>query len=158
MTAKLSMSQVTTSFLQPEPLPPAPIPNMCHHLGSVRLLAGDHDEPLGLSSIPRRSSASTLPTGIPWGFADPPVHEHGRGTRPKKTSSGMILDPQPEESANDPLNWPSWRRNFALGSVGLYCIVGGGLAPLLAAGFPAIAREVSCTAVGHQPAPFHLTD
>ncbi|KAL8381090.1 hypothetical protein RB595_005395 [Gaeumannomyces hyphopodioides] len=105
--------------------------------GSVRLLARDHDQPLGLSSIPRRSSASTLPTGIPWGFADPP-YEHG----PRRTSDGlMILDPQPEESANDPLNWPSWRRNLALVSVGLYCMVGGGLTPLLAAGFPAIARD-----------------
>ncbi|KAL8313462.1 hypothetical protein RB593_007585 [Gaeumannomyces tritici] len=112
-------------------------PNISDRLGSVRLLARDHDQPLGLSSIPRRNSASTLPTGIPWGFADPPP-ENG----PKRTRDGlMILDPQPEESVNDPLNWPSWRRNLALLSVGLYCMVGGGLTPLLAAGFPAIARD-----------------
>lgn len=44
----------------------------------------------------------------------------------KKTGDGkIILEPQPEDSANDPLNWPSWKRDAALLSLGLYCMVGG---------------------------------
>lgn len=60
----------------------------------------------------------------------------------KKTSDGqIILEPQPEDSANDPLNWPSWRRDSALISLGLYCMVGGGMTPVLAAGFTDVADE-----------------
>lgn len=40
---------------------------------------------------------------------------------------------------NDPLNWPSWRRDVALLSLGLYCMVGGGMTPVLAAGFKKVA-------------------
>ena len=40
----------------------------------------------------------------------------------KKTPDGqIILDPQPDDSGNDPLNWPAWRRDVALLSLGLYC-------------------------------------
>lgn len=46
----------------------------------------------------------------------------------KKTGDGkIILEPQPEDSANDPLNWPTWRRDAALLSLGLYCMLGGEL-------------------------------
>lgn len=59
----------------------------------------------------------------------------------KKTSDGaIILEPQPEDSANDPLNWPSWRRDIALLSLGFYCMIGGGTTPLVAAGFTDIAQ------------------
>ena len=51
--------------------------------------------------------------------------------------------PQPEESQNDPLNWPEWRRDLALLSLGLYCMVGGGITPLLAAGFQNVADDYS---------------
>jgi MFS family permease len=40
---------------------------------------------------------------------------------------------------NDPLNWPSWRRDTALLSLGFYCMVGGGITPILAAGFNNVA-------------------
>lgn len=54
----------------------------------------------------------------------------------KKTKDGaIILDPQPEDSQNDPLNWPMWRRDAALLSLGFYCMLGGGMTPILAAGF-----------------------
>jgi MFS family permease len=60
----------------------------------------------------------------------------------KKTPDGkIILDPQPEDSANDPLNWPAWQRDIALLSLGLFCMVGGGTTPLLAAGFTDVADE-----------------
>ncbi|KAK7743810.1 hypothetical protein SLS53_003829 [Cytospora paraplurivora] len=64
------------------------------------------------------------------------------GDDKKKTPDGkIILEPQPEESANDPLNWPTWRRDSALISLGLYCMVGGGMTPVLAAGFTNVAAD-----------------
>lgn len=60
----------------------------------------------------------------------------------KTTADGtIILEPQPNDSSNDPLNWPRWRRDAALFSLGLYCMIGGGITPLLAAGFTEISRE-----------------
>lgn len=60
----------------------------------------------------------------------------------KKTPDGkLILEPQPDDSANDPLNWPAWRRDLALGSLGIYCMVGGGTTTLLAAGFTNVAAD-----------------
>ena len=54
----------------------------------------------------------------------------------KKTADGqIILEPQPDDSLNDPLNWPSWRRDIALLSLGFYCMMGGGMTPILAAGY-----------------------
>lgn len=53
----------------------------------------------------------------------------------------MILEPQPDESKNDPLNWPAWRRDSALLSLGFYCMVGGGMTPVLAAGFTNVAAD-----------------
>lgn len=58
----------------------------------------------------------------------------------KKTPDGkIVLNPQPEDSSNDPLNWIIWRKDAALLSIGLYCMVGGGVTPLLAAGFSDVA-------------------
>jgi hypothetical protein len=54
----------------------------------------------------------------------------------KTTANGITLFPQPEETPNDPLNLPVWRRNAALMALGFYCMLGGGMAPLLATGFP----------------------
>ena len=51
----------------------------------------------------------------------------------------MILNPQPEESKNDPLNWPALRRDLALLSIGFYSMIGGGMTPVLAAGFQNVA-------------------
>lgn len=63
-----------------------------------------------------------------------------REPRKKKTADGkIVLDPQPDDSGNDPLNWPMWRRNAALLSLGFYCMVGGGMTPILAAGFNQVA-------------------
>lgn len=59
----------------------------------------------------------------------------------KMTSKGILLVPQPDETGNDPLNWPTWKRDAALISVGLYCAVGGGMTPILAAGFTDVANE-----------------
>jgi MFS family permease len=60
----------------------------------------------------------------------------------KKTKDGqVILDPQPDDSLNDPLNWPAWRRDSALLCLGFYCMVGGGQTPILAAGFNNVAHD-----------------
>lgn len=59
----------------------------------------------------------------------------------KKTKDGtMMLEPQPDDSLNDPLNWPALRRDVALLSLGFYCMVGGGMTPVLAAGFNDVAE------------------
>lgn len=60
----------------------------------------------------------------------------------KKTEDRtIILEPQPEDSANDPLNWPDWRRDTALISLGFYCMIGGGIGSIMAAGFTDIAND-----------------
>ncbi|KAK5654453.1 hypothetical protein OQA88_7364 [Cercophora sp. LCS_1] len=103
--------------------------------GSVLLLAPDRNEPLGLRNAPARTSRSSIPTAV---IAPPaPVED------PKKmtTDGKIILDPQPDDSANDPLNWPAWRRDAALLSLGLFCMVGGGMTPILAAGFGDVADD-----------------
>jgi hypothetical protein len=114
------------------------------------------NEPLGLQIAPARTSASSLPSAYPPGTE--PVSRplsrrpsqspsrrsifsrHKSTEEMKKTTDGkIILVPQPEDSLNDPLNWPSWRRDVALLSLGFYCMVGGGMTPILAAGFNNVA-------------------
>ncbi|KAF4448049.1 hypothetical protein FALBO_16863 [Fusarium albosuccineum] len=103
--------------------------------GSVLLLARDRNEPLGLRNIHARTSHSSIPTGFP---VEPPPAPPAK----KKTEDGtIILDPQPDDSVNDPLNWPSWRRDAALLSLGFYCMIGGGITPLIAAGFTDVAHD-----------------
>ncbi|KAL6885958.1 major facilitator superfamily domain-containing protein [Trichoderma evansii] len=124
--------------------------------GSVLLLASDRNEPLGLRNVHARTSHSSIPAGFP---VETPMTPGG--TRPlplspspgfekpgneiaskKKTGDGkIILDPQPEDSANDPLNWPTWRRDCALLSLGFYCMIGGGMTPVIAAGFTNVAQD-----------------
>lgn len=83
------------------------------------LLAKDRNEPLGLRNAPARTSHSSLPTGVPH---EEPQHRTAPEEDKKKTKDGqIILEPQPDDSHNDPLNWPAWRRDVALLSLGLYC-------------------------------------
>ncbi|EEA19461.1 hypothetical protein TMatcc_009597 [Talaromyces marneffei ATCC 18224] len=106
--------------------------------GTILLLASDRNEPLGLRNQPARTSASSLPSPYL------PSRSSSRSVAPvaKKTPDGLIvLHPQPEDSANDPLNWPSWRRDAALLSLGFYCLMGGGMTPVLAAGFNDVAKD-----------------
>ena len=97
-------------------------------------MASNRNEPLGLRNAPARTSHSSIPAGLlP---LVPPADEK------KKTKDGrIILEPQPEDSKNDPLNWSPWRRDLALFSLGLYCMIGGGVTPLLAAGFTNVAQD-----------------
>ncbi|RDA91443.1 hypothetical protein CP533_6259 [Ophiocordyceps camponoti-saundersi (nom. inval.)] len=123
--------------------------------GSVLLLASDRNEPLGLRNMRARTSHSSLPTGFspspasasrPQSGPPPVLVPPQRPLEPideKKTTSdgAIILEPQPDDSANDPLNWPSWRRDTALLSLGFYCMIGGGITPLIAAGFTDVAAD-----------------
>ncbi|MCJ1473471.1 hypothetical protein MMC13_002122 [Lambiella insularis] len=117
--------------------------------GSVLLMSkgSKRNEPLGLNIVPANPSVSSLPSPFPPGteaIARPPHSSVSKQSvaedEKKKTKNGeIILVPQPEESMNDPLNWPSWRRDVALLSLGFYCMVGGGMTPVLAAGFNNVA-------------------
>lgn len=112
--------------------------------------AHKRNEPLGLQHAHARTSSSSLPS--PYG---PPNRSSSRGSRfssrsrpleKKRTKDGkFILDPQPDDSANDPLNWSKLRRDVALLSLGFYCMIGGGMTPLLAAGFNDVAKTYNVT-------------
>ncbi|KFY05247.1 hypothetical protein O988_00144 [Pseudogymnoascus sp. VKM F-3808] len=113
--------------------------------GSVLLLANLRNEPLGLRNAPARTSHSSLPSQYHSPSPAPSRRQVRRTTSDfgskKKTSDGtIVLEPQPEDSDNDPLNWPAWRRDSALLSLGLYCMVGGGMTSVLAAGFTDVAE------------------
>ncbi|KAF1735753.1 MFS antiporter QDR3 [Beauveria bassiana] len=135
-------------------------PNTVEVPGSVLLLAAHRNEPLGLRNMHARNSHSSIPAGFPVdipttpggsrpapGTPGPPGTPANNSTtapeeQKKTTQNGeIILEPQPEESVNDPLNWPSWRRDTALLSLGFYCMLGGGVTPLIAAGFTDVAHE-----------------
>lgn len=72
--------------------------------------------------------------------------ESTRSTGRKRTKDGkIILNPQPMENPNDPLNWPAWRRDAALVTLGWHCLIGGGQTPVLAAGFGDVANTFNVT-------------
>ncbi|KAK5998769.1 putative MFS-type transporter [Cladobotryum mycophilum] len=123
--------------------------------GSILLLASDRNEPLGLRNVNARTSHSSLPVNFPFEgpmtpggtrpmSATPPIYKKAADEieDKKRTADGtIILEPQPEESVNDPLNWPTWRRDAALLSLGFYCMLGGGMTPIIAAGFTNVAKD-----------------
>ena len=107
--------------------------------GTVLLLASNRNEPLGIQHQEARHSSSSIASSMP------PQNLQSRRSsyvEKKKTPDGRILlDPQPDDSPNDPLNWPAWRRDCALLSLGFYCMLGGGMTPILAAGFNEVAED-----------------
>ena len=113
------------------------IANHCW-IGTVLLLSDHRNEPLGLGRQPPRTAPSSLPQPDIQA-----VERRSRSASPvsiKRTIDGrVVLNPQPDDSANDPLNWPVWRRDAALLSLGFYSLLGGGMTPVLAAGFNAVA-------------------
>ncbi|KAI1809013.1 major facilitator superfamily domain-containing protein [Poronia punctata] len=64
--------------------------------------------------------------------------KHGRGR-----NSHVILAPQPSDSPNDPLNWPTWRKDFILTIVGLSAAVVGAYGPMLSPGFVEVAAQLN---------------
>ncbi|KAG9233670.1 putative MFS transporter [Amylocarpus encephaloides] len=123
------------------------VPSTYEVPGSVMLLSDHRNHPLGLRQTPAVTSSSTLPPQPHTPIIDRRTSRsrsrsrQGRTQITKTTPDGaVILDPQPEESKNDPLNWPKWRRDAALLSLGLYCMLGGGMTPILAAGFEDVSQ------------------
>ena len=112
--------------------------------GTVLLLTSNRNEPLGVEHEAARHSESSMPNQ---GWASrAPSRRPSSAAEKKKTADGkIVLEPQPEDSANDPLNWPAWRRDCALLSLGLYCMIGGGMTPILAAGFNNVAQAFNVT-------------
>ncbi|KAJ5266454.1 Major facilitator superfamily domain general substrate transporter [Penicillium angulare] len=110
--------------------------------GTVLLLSSDRNEPLGMRHQPQRMSTSSLP------ISNTPSRSSSRNPAPqrKRTANGeIVLDPQPDDSVNDPLNWPVWQRDTALVSLGFYCLIGGGMTTVLAAGFSNVAATYHVT-------------
>ncbi|OAX83891.1 hypothetical protein ACJ72_01737 [Emergomyces africanus] len=115
--------------------------------GTVLLLSSNRNEPLGLRQQPARTSASSFPSPYP------PSRSSSRTPAPqkKRTSDGaIVLEPQPDDSLNDPLNWPAWRRDLSLLSLGFYSMIGGGMTPILAAGYNDVSETFGITS--HQVA------
>lgn len=100
--------------------------------GTILLLSSNRNEPLGLRHQEQRTSASSLPSPYP--------HSEPVPSKKKTPDGQIVLEPQPDDSLNDPLNWPMWRRDAALLSLGFYCLIGGGMTPILAAGFNNVAE------------------
>lgn len=107
--------------------------------GTVLLLASKN-EPLGVRhESPDGGRRSSMPP-------QPHLRRQSSFAEKKRTANGqMILDPQPDDSLNDPLNWPARRRDLALLSLCLYCMVGGGMTPILAAGFNQVVESYNVT-------------
>jgi MFS family permease len=63
----------------------------------------------------------------------------------KRTKDGIILHPQPHDDPNDPLNWPVWRRDLALGVIGFQSFIIGGMSSLLASAFTVLSEEFDVT-------------
>jgi MFS family permease len=117
--------------------------------GSVLLLSkvSNYNEPLGMQQTPARTSASSLPSQRRPSAASVTSHRRPSAAEDVKyTKDGkFVLEPQPTDSANDPLNWPILRRDLALVSLGLYCMIGGGMTPILAAGFNEVSTDLDVT-------------
>lgn len=107
--------------------------------GTVLLLSSFRNEPLGLETRPVERRESSMPAQL--------LSPRRPSSSDKKMTKdgGIILDPQPEESKNDPLNWSTLRRDMALLSLGFYCMLGGGMTPILAAGFHDVADTYGVT-------------
>jgi len=110
--------------------------------GTVLLLSAHRNEPLGIQhqqGHQSRTSVSSLPSPYPQPSRSITVEK-------KRTPDGQIvLEPQPDDSLNDPLNWSALRRDSALISLGFYCMLGGGMTPILAAGFNNVATTFDVT-------------
>jgi MFS family permease len=60
----------------------------------------------------------------------------------KTTPDGtIVLDPQPENCANDPLNWSRWKKTSALLSLSIYCMLGSGTSSVLDTGCQVVASS-----------------
>jgi len=110
--------------------------------GSVLLFTSDRVEPLG---VPPTTSQTSLPSNAAVKSRRESRQSRAHEGKKLTVDGKIILEPQPDDSLNDPLNWPGWKRDAALLSLGLYCMVGGGMTPILAAGFTDVAETYDVT-------------
>ncbi|OAA56210.1 Major facilitator superfamily domain, general substrate transporter [Niveomyces insectorum RCEF 264] len=93
---------------------------------------------------------------IPSEFEQIPRHllKHGKGK-----FANVVLAPQPTDSPNDPLNWPTWRKDLVLLITGLSAGVVGAYGPMLSPGFETISAQlgIGVPALGHMTAWVVLT-
>lgn len=76
--------------------------------GSILLLSkvSEYNEPLGLRNAPARVSASSLPSPYPPSRSSSVARRAYAAPEMKRTADGkVVLEPQPDDSLNDPLNW-----------------------------------------------------
>ncbi|CAK9683338.1 unnamed protein product [Candida parapsilosis] len=91
------------------------------------------------SSLGMKQPRATTVTGTIVMLDDP--NEHDDVNSMKKSATGVILNPQPHDSPNDPLNWSVWKRDLCLLIIGFASFLGGGQSPILAAGLGSLATE-----------------
>ncbi|EME48228.1 hypothetical protein DOTSEDRAFT_122771 [Dothistroma septosporum NZE10] len=97
----------------------------CHRMEIVPGTALLQDQ----TDIPEELSA--IPTGR---------LKHGTGR-----FSHVLLVPQPSDSPNDPLNWPTWKKDMILFIVGMNAAVVGAYGPMLGPGFVPISKQLGIT-------------
>ena len=66
--------------------------------------------------------------------------KHGTGR-----FSHVVLVPQPSDSPNDPLNWPTWKKDLILFIVGMNAGIVGAYGPMLGPGFVPISKQLGIT-------------
>ncbi|PNS19603.1 hypothetical protein CAC42_7447 [Sphaceloma murrayae] len=102
--------------------------------GTTTLFDDDHKYKQSLGASPSAFSLH-LPSfhgNIRSGLATPRTP---RSPVKKRARNGKtVLEPQPDDSHNDPLNWPIWKKTFVLLCLGLFSLLGGAMATVLANG------------------------
>ncbi|KAF7537382.1 hypothetical protein G7054_g3773 [Neopestalotiopsis clavispora] len=92
------------------------------HVPGTVFLADQSDVPHEYDEVPRE------------------VLKHGTGKY-----SDIILVPQPSDSPNDPLNWPTWKKDAILVIVGFSAAIVGAYGPMLSPGFVVVSADLGIT-------------
>ncbi|KAH8791702.1 hypothetical protein F5882DRAFT_427408 [Hyaloscypha sp. PMI_1271] len=94
-------------------------------------------EDKGLEQVPGTSCMNDQ-SDVPQEYEQIPreLLKHGTGRY-----SHVILVPQPSDSPNDPLNWPTWKKDMILILAGFVAAVVGAYVPMLSPGFLVVGRQ-----------------
>ncbi|PSK34900.1 hypothetical protein B9Z65_1483 [Elsinoe australis] len=97
--------------------------------GSITLFDDDHKYKQSLGVSPSAFSSHLPSFHSRSGYATPKTP---RSPVRKRTRNGkIVLEPQPDDSHNDPLNWRTWKKCFAIISLGLFSLLGGAMSTVL---------------------------
>ncbi|KDQ52945.1 hypothetical protein JAAARDRAFT_61535 [Jaapia argillacea MUCL 33604] len=72
-------------------------------------------------------------------------HAEPSSTHLKRTKDGIILVPQPSDSPNDPLNWPTWRKLSLMITITYGAGVVGAFGPIIGVGLVQVAQNLDTT-------------